>query len=154
MFRLLTFRFLALAPLLVGCAHDRNEATRRDSDSHVPKSVIISNQCAVFRLPTGYVALFITKDSPKIYYGAYFSERGTFGGRERPTADGIVEGSGSIVAQGIKIHLRSVGEFDAEVSLADSDDIETGIALGRWMTLGDVHADQLTYMTNRGIHAR
>ena len=150
MLRLLTFGFLAFA----GCAHERNEAKYRSSDSSVPLSVIISNQCAVLRIPTGYIALFIVKDSPTIYYGAYFSEKSTFGW-QRPTTDGIVAGNGVITVQGTKLHLRSVGEFEAEVALIDADDVTSGVAVGQkgW-GVGDVQADQLTYRTNRLLNPK
>lgn len=150
MLRLLTFAFLALA----GCVHERKEAKYRSSDSSVPLSVIISNQCAVVRLPTGYIALFIVKDSPTIHYGAVFSEKSTFVW-QRPTADGILEGNGVIIVQGTKLHLRSVGEFEAEVTLIDAGDVAAGIAVGKkeWGG-GDVRADQLTYRTNRVLNPK
>ena len=147
---LLAFGFLAFA----GCVRDRNEPTYRSSASSAPLSVIISNQCAVLRIPTGYIALFIVKDSPTIYYGAYFSEKPTFGW-QRPSADGIVAGNGIITVQGTKLYLRSVGEFETEVALIDADDITAGVAVGQkgW-GVGDVHADQLTYRTNRLLNPK
>ncbi|MDC0325526.1 hypothetical protein OAM01_02095 [bacterium] len=150
MLRLLTLGFLVLS----SCVQDRHEPTYPSSESSVPLSVIISNQCAVLRLSIGYIALFIVKDSPTIYYGAYFSEKSSFDW-QRPTVDGIVEGNGVITVQGAKIHLRSVGEFEAEVALIDAGDVTAGIAVGQggW-GVGDVDADQLSYRANHVLKTK
>lgn len=95
-----------LASLLTSCVYDRR-AEHHSLAPDVPLSVVISNQCAVVRLPTGYIALGIVKDSPTIYYGAYFSEKNRFGW-PRPTADGIVTNSGVITVRGIRVHLSGI----------------------------------------------
>ncbi|HEY1172732.1 MAG TPA: hypothetical protein VGH19_15300 [Verrucomicrobiae bacterium] len=149
MIRPVALSFLLLASLLTSCVHDRKDARHRRLEPAAPLRVIITqDQCAVLRLSTGYIALFIVKDSPTTYYGGYYSKTGTFGW-PRPAADGIVEASGTISIQGVKLRLQSVSEFAVEVALTDSNAAVTGLAVGPWTGVGDVRVDQLTYLTDR-----